>query len=283
MQDMNYTISTMRREDIDMAVEWAAIEGWNPGLHDADCYHAADPHGFLMGLLGDEPVATISVVRYGGSFGFLGFYIVKPEFRGKGYGMRIWNAGLEYLAGCSIGLDGVVAQQDNYGISGFTLAYRNIRYEGAGGGDAPEHTGIVRLRKLPFATLEAYERPFFPANRLQFVRPWIAQPGCEALGILHGGRLDGYGVVRECRSGFKIGPLFAETAELAETLFLTLKSKAPASQPLYLDVPEANPAAVTLAQRHQMKVCFETAGMYRGDTPMLPLNRIFGVTSFEIG
>ena len=83
MQDSDYSIRTMGREDVDVAIEWAAQEGWNPGLHDADCFYAADTHGFLMGLLGDEPIATISVVRYGASFGFLGFYLVKPEYRGK--------------------------------------------------------------------------------------------------------------------------------------------------------------------------------------------------------
>ena len=85
----NYTIHTMTREQLDIAVEWAAAEGWNPGLHDADCYYAADPNGFLMGFLDEEPIASISVVKYDDSFGFLGFYIVKPEYRGQGYGIQI--------------------------------------------------------------------------------------------------------------------------------------------------------------------------------------------------
>jgi hypothetical protein len=41
-------------------------------------------------------------------------------------GRRGWTI----LAGCTIGLDGVVAQQGNYLKSGFQLAYRNIRYQG---------------------------------------------------------------------------------------------------------------------------------------------------------
>lgn len=93
----------MARKEIEMAIEWAAKEGWNPGLHDAECYFAADPNGFLMGLLGDKPIATISAVKYGESFGFLGLYMVKPEYRGKGYGIQIWNAGMRYLEGRSIG------------------------------------------------------------------------------------------------------------------------------------------------------------------------------------
>ena len=66
------TIRRMTRREVDIAIDWAAAEGWNPGLYDADCFYAADPKGFFIGLLGDEPVATISAVKYGNAFGFVG-------------------------------------------------------------------------------------------------------------------------------------------------------------------------------------------------------------------
>ena len=283
MPDNDYTIRTMQRAELDIAIEWAAREGWNPGLHDAACYHAADPNGFLIGLLGDEPIATISVIRYSDAFGFLGFYIVKPEYRGQGYGIRLGRAGMEYLAGCNTGLDGVVVQQENYRKSGFRLTYRNLRYAGHGGGDLPANPQIVPLSSLPFETIDLYDRPFFPAGRPKFTRAWIGQPDAHALGILQNEKLAGYAVMRRCRVGHKIGPLFADSAQLAEELFVALKSRVPESEPIYLDTPEVNPAAVELAERNGMTVSFETARMYTGTFPELPLERTFGVTSFEIG
>ena len=131
-KEQNYQIRTMTRDELVLVVDWAAKEGWNPGLYDVECFYAADPQGFLIGLLDGEPIASISVVKYGMAFGFLGFYMVRPAFRGQGYGMRIWQAGLQYLQGRTIGLDGVVEQQNNYLKSGFQLAHRNIRYEGMG-------------------------------------------------------------------------------------------------------------------------------------------------------
>jgi len=65
MQDKNYRIRAMDRKEVDIAIEWAALEGWNPGFNDAECFYTADPNGFLIGLLGDEPIATISVIKYG--------------------------------------------------------------------------------------------------------------------------------------------------------------------------------------------------------------------------
>ena len=273
----------MTRQEIDIAIDWAAAEGWNPGLHDADCFYAADPHGFLIGLLGDEPIATISAVKYGASFGFLGFYIVKPRYRGKGYGRQIWDAALARLGGRTIGLDGVVAQQDNYKKSGFALAYRNIRYQGTGGGCHPTKPGVVPLSTLPFDEICAYDKLFFPDARTQFLKYWIDQPQSTALCILQNRKLAGYGILRTCRSVYKIGPLFADSPEFAEHLFLALKAHVPEDAPIYLDTPKVNSEAIDLAKRHDMTVVFETARMYIGKIPDLPLNRLFGVTTFELG
>jgi len=282
MEAPHYKIRTMSRDEIDIAIDWAASEGWNPGLHDADCFYAADPEGFLVGEIDNEPVAVISAVKYGETFGFIGFYIVKPMYRGLGYGIQIWNAALERLSGRNVGLDGVVAQQSNYKKSGFELAYRNIRYEGVSGGQA-RNPEIITLSQLPFDAVEAYDRPFFPEKRGRFVKAWLNQPESLALGIMQKGRLSGYGVIRACRSGYKIGPLFADSPELAGALFIALKAGVKPGSPVYLDVPEMNREAVTLAENHKMKLVFETARMYTGDFPDLPLSRLFGVTSFELG
>jgi ribosomal protein S18 acetylase RimI-like enzyme len=278
-----YRIRPMRSEEVALALDWAAAEGWNPGLNDAPCFHAQDPQGFLLGLLDEEPVATISVVKYGTDFGFLGFYIVKHGFRGRGLGWSLWQAGMASLAGRNVGLDGVVAQQDNYRKSGFALAWRNVRQEGLGGGEASSDRRIVPLADLPFEAVYAYDQLFFPADRAVFLRCWIAQPGSTAIGFVEGDRLQGYGVLRPCRQGYKIGPLFADDPAIAESLFQTLRSRAGSGEKIYLDTPEVNPHAVSLARRHSMHVVFETARMYTGQVPSLPMDRSYGVTTFELG
>ena len=279
----DYEIKTMARPQVDTAIEWAAAEGWNPGLHDAECFFHTDPGGFLVGMLGDIPVSIISVVRYGSSFGFLGFYIVRPEYRGRGFGIRIWNTGLEQLKGRNIGLDGVVDQQDNYKRSGFNYAYRNIRYQGMGGCEAPSDERLTPLRDLPFDDVLAYDRPFFPDDRSLFLESWVAQPEATGFGIVENGKLQGYGVLRPCRLGYKIGPLFADDSHLAETLFLALCAHTEKDAPVFLDTPEVNQQAVDLAERQGMTVVFETARMYTGPQPNLPLDRLYGVTTFELG
>ncbi len=281
----NYVIRTMTREEIDMAVDWAAGEGWNPGFHDADCFFAADPEGFLVGLLDEEPVGCISAVSYGGTYGFLGFYIVKQEFRGKGYGIQLWNAALERLPAMNMGLDGVVAQQGNYERSGFRIAHRNIRWEWKKSKVESGKSGHepVNLTELPFETLSTYDRRMFGVNRDQFLHLWINRPLSRALGTVRGGRLTGYGVIRACRKGFKIGPLFADNERLAESLFLALTEHLAPGSPVFLDTPEVNAAAVHLAKQYHMEMVFETARMYLKGQADIPLDKWFGVTTFELG
>lgn len=283
MTDDNYKIQVMSKLDLARAIDWAAAEGWNPGLHDIESFYAADPSGFLVGYLGDDPIASISVVKYDDSYGFLGFYIVKPEYRGKGYGFELWKAGLAYLDGCNVGLDGVVEQQGNYKQSGFKLAYGNIRFEGFGGGVEPEGIGLVDLAGLPLSEVLEYDSAFFPADRQRFLQQWIKQTDSLALGIMQAGRLVGYGVIRPCRNGFKIGPLFADDALLAEELFLALRAKAAPSDNIYLDVPEINLPGVVLAEKYNMEPVFTTARMYTGDIPAISVSRTYGVTTFELG
>ena len=281
--DNIFKVRTMTRSDLNTAVEWAAKEGWNPGIYDGDAFYATDPKGFFLGFLGNEPIASISSVSYGPTFGFLGFYIVKPEYRGKGYGIKIWNDAIKHLPTQNIGLDGVVAQQENYKKSGFKLAYRNIRYEGMGANHNIGDPNIVSLSQVPFEQLLQYDNQVFPTSRSIFLKEWIRQKESLSVAYIKDGDLFGYGVVRRCKTGFKVGPLFADTLDIADKLFQKMRTFIGEGTQIYLDTPEVNKSAIALAEKYKMKPMFETARMYTKQPPKIDLNKIFGVTTFELG
>ena len=235
-------IRTMGPADLDRAIDWAAAEGWNPGLDDAGPFRAADPGGFLMAFRDGAPVACISVVAYGDAFGFLGFYICVPEQRGRGCGLAVWRAGLARLGDRVVGLDGVVAQQDNYRRSGFVLAHRNVRYGGTVVLDAPTDRQLAPIDATLRDAVIAYDRPFFPAPRETFLKAWLEPARRRGLAYVEDGTVRGYGVVRACRSGHKIGPLFADSATVADALFRGLAAEA-GGGPVFLDPPEFEPGA----------------------------------------
>jgi GNAT superfamily N-acetyltransferase len=280
---MNFEIREMSRADLEVALGWARDEGWNPGLDDAAPFYAQDPSGFLMGFAGTVRIGCISVVKYGADFAFLGLYIVHPAHRGKGLGKRIWDAGIASAGGRTIGLDGVPAQQDNYRKSGFDFAHRNARWGGTLRGLVTTRSYVRPVTPDDFAVVTEFDRRHAAAPRENFLREWLApSPSRHTEGYFEDGTLRGYGTIRRCVSGWKIGPLFAETPAVAEALLATLVTPAGTDQ-VFVDIPEPNGAAVEMARRLGFTPAFETARMYRGPAPNLRLSSVYGITTLELG
>ena len=271
----------MMPADVSLALDWAAAEGWNPGLADGPCFTTVDPDGFLIGELEGAPAAIISTVNYGDNFAFLGFYIVRPDLRGRGLGLAIWRAAMAHSGRRVVGLDGVIAQQDNYRKSGFALAHRNIRFGGMVAKPAAPPEAIA-LDAVPFAQICASDATVFPAPRPAFLRAWIAAPGHDGRALVRDGSLVAWGVVRPARRGWKVGPLVADDATGAEIVLDALIAGVGGGE-IFLDVPEPNRNGVALAEARGLAPVFETARMYTGPVRPMRLDRVFGVTTFELG
>ncbi len=280
-------IRAMTQADLETVLGWARDEGWNPGLDDAPAFLAADPAGFLLGEIDGLPVAAISVPRHAPDVGFLGLYLCRPEWRGKGCGVAVWRAGMARLEGARVGLDGVVAQQENYRRSGFALSHRNLRWSGRAHAGAPrpapDGARIVAATPDLIRQLVAYDAAVTGYARPAFLTAWLAPtPTRRAVALLRDGAVCGYGAIRACVEGAKVGPLYADAPEDAAALLSALLAQAP-DGPVALDAPEPNAAATALAQGLGLSPAFETARMWRGAAPQEDLRRVFGVATFELG
>ena len=277
-----FAVRPMRPGELELVLEWARQEGWNPGLDDSLPFHDADPSGFFVGALGEVPVGSISVVKYGDDFAFLGLYMVHPEFRGKGYGRAIWDAGIASANGRGIGLDGVVAQQANYRKAGFEEAYRTVRYGGVIG-SLPSSTLTATPVTDKLDGLVRYDASVFSADRSAFVTSWCTNRKHRRTAVVRkSGKIRGYGTIRRCYDGYKIGPLFAADPDSAAALLSTLGQEAKGAR-VFIDVPVDNRDAVALAVGMGLAPVFETARMYRGASPAIALKNVFGVTTLELG
>ncbi|MGW5425142.1 GNAT family N-acetyltransferase [Streptomyces sp. NPDC003943] len=279
------TISSASLQDWALVRAWAAAEGWNPGLADAESFFAQDPAGFFLGRVAGEPVSAISVVNYSDDYSFLGFYLVRPDLRGLGHGLATWQTALAHAGDRTVGLDGVPAQQDNYRRSGFVTAYRTARYVGEVPLPDRAPSGVVAADRVDPVALAAYDSACHPADRPRFLAPWLGTPGHRALVRVTDGRLTGYGVVRPAESEARVGPLFADTPADAAALLDALASEARAfgAPRIAVDMPEANPAAARLAEERGLEPTFETARMYTGPIRPIAQERVFGVTTLELG
>ncbi len=265
--------------EVEMLLDWAKTEGWNPGLADAAAFQAADPQGFIGCFLDGALAAGMSAVRYDEDFGFIGLYIAHPSFRGRGLGRRVWDAGMQHLESRTVGLDGVPEQQANYRSMGFEPAYQTHRWSGT---LAPGDPGEVRTAgPADRAAILAYDRGMFPASRDAFLGKWLDAPRVVKL-LVRDGQLCGYAVARQCHEGWKIGPLFADTPADAEQILRACAAEA-VGEVLQIDVPEPQSEFADLLNALGFSQGFTTARMYRGPKPDVRMDRVFGITTLELG
>lgn len=262
---MTRLIRNLTLQEIGLLLDWAAAEGWNPGLDDASAFQAADPNGFFGAFVDGVMVAAISAVAYDAEFGFIGLYICHPDWRGQGHGKAVWDAGMTYLGHRTIGLDGVPEQQANYASMGFVPAYETIRM-----------SGVLTAERAAFppASLDdvvALDRQCFPASRDGFLRHWLARPNSS---MMHE---NGYAVLRQCRDGAKLGPLFGDDVAVALDLLGGV------SGVVHIDVPAGQVAWLAALESRGFTAGFRTCRMYRGPAPAMDMSRVFGVTSLELG
>ena len=275
-----YKIRQAKLADMKFLIEMSEQEGWMPGIYDAEKFFAADNNGFFIGELNNTPVACISAVKHE-AYGFIGFYVVKKEFRGQGLGIKLWQHALDYLGDINIGLDGVVAQVENYTKFGFKLAHSNARYFGKFKPKIDE-SNIVTADKVNFEDLCKYDELHFGSGRKNFLKEWINKEKGFSVCYLENEIIRGFATCRETRIGFRIGPLFAENKDIAENLLLYLTSKI-ADNDFYLDINEDLKSAVELVEKLQMEKICELKRMYTKAQPKAKWDEVFGITSFELG
>lgn len=261
-------------------VDWAAAEGWNPGLSDAAVFRTADPEGLLGAFVDGEMAAGIAAVAYDASFGFVGLYICRPDLRGRGLGKAVWDAGMARLGGRTIGLDGVPEQQANYRASGFVADHETVRFSGRLPTSDDDRSGVRPLTPDLVEQAVALDHRCFPARRDGFLRTWLARPHI-AMASTAGKTLTGFGVVRPCREGWKIGPLFADDDEAAMRIVRALAGACDGA--VHIDVPASQPSFTARILAAGLVPGFRTARMYRGPAPRIGRHHVFGITTLELG
>ncbi|MEM7395417.1 MAG: GNAT family N-acetyltransferase, partial [Verrucomicrobiota bacterium] len=239
----------MKPSEVQLAIDWAAREGWNPGLHDAELFGQVDPDGFFAGEVEGRVVSVGCAVCYDEHFAFCGLYIVDPDFRGRGLGLTLTRKRLAYCGDRNVGIDGVLENVEIYRRVGYEPSYMNHRFQIEASPRDVDRSCVQSVEDRHMTDIIAYDRRCFPAPREAFLRAWIRQPEGKALVHAPNGKVQGFAVRRKCLEGYKIGPLFADDLPVARELFHALQEDI-SGEILILDVPEYNPAAMELAREH---------------------------------
>lgn len=282
----NLKLKKLDRNSLKKLVYWAEQEGWNPGENDIEAFWNADPDGYYGFYNENELIAGGAVISYNREFGFMGLFIVHLDYRGQGIGEKLWYLRRDLLIsrlnkGAPIGMDGVVAMQPFYEKGGFNIAFRDERHECIGSRTTFSNN-ISKIELVDFEKIYDYDVDCFGYQRKSFLKSWLTLPDRKAFKYSVANKINGYAVIRKVISGYKIGPLFADTDSIAEELYKACLNAA-IGEPVYLDIPVINKSAVALVKKFNAKYVFECARMYYGKNPQVDLDKVFGMTTFELG
>ncbi len=277
MMTTEYRTATL--PEIQLMLKWASAEGWSPGREDAAAFQAADPSGFFVAIRGTQTIAAISLVRHSDAFAFLGLYICRPEYRGKGIGFGLWSHALKHAGGRTIGLDGVPEQEANYAKSGFVLAGRSRRLQGSIQG---VELSYPLATSADFASIEQLDREANGCHRLNFLKSWIKNCDTRKTVLLYDdGAIAGFATARICIDGCKIGPIIAPT--LSGAFDLAAQAAAAVKQTnIIIDTPDTAADFGGLLESKGFIETFATARMYRGKAPKTGV-RLRAIATMELG
>ncbi|KAF9580593.1 hypothetical protein BGW38_002694 [Lunasporangiospora selenospora] len=258
---------------------------WNPaalGEDIRDVYYNIDPQGFFVGKLSatdfvttttppstyldetyqgspeDRVVCMIGSVRFNSDQGWVGYYVVDPDFRGQGYGVKIFDVALDHLAQTrSVGLYGVLPQVENYRKSGFTLfGWTAIRHQGSAVDlyENRERELALQIRAqmklkangpwrslldqdVDLQDLIAIDYKATGLVRPGYIQDWVrfhserSDIGCYGVALVspeadgeasssRKSRILGYACVRRGEQAYRVGPLYATSPEVAKQILV---------------------------------------------------------------
>jgi len=205
-------------------------EGWGPGLQDAECFMSCDPTAGFVGELNGKPICCMTMAKYGDSYAFGGSYVVRKEFRGKGFGRKVYDAALASVKHFpSIATIADLKREEMNKHNGFrSLFYGaffilNIPTTLACFSETSKRSPvkIKRIEEVNMQELFMYDATVFGVERHVFLSKWLRMTGSHArVAIDNKGSIVGYTVARPTfiKDSYKIGPLFADSEVIAEKL-----------------------------------------------------------------
>ncbi|XP_020906177.1 uncharacterized protein LOC110244309 [Exaiptasia diaphana] len=150
---------------------------------------------------------------------------------------------------------------------------------------------MCTVREVDFQALTKYDTSVFGYPRQTFLHQWLHTPGSHArVAVSHEGNISGYAASRVTfnRQGYRLGPLYANSMEIAEGLMKAIFQEMldegwSSSSSVYIVCPIGiNHDAKILMERLKAKVCFDSVHQSR-KIPNGRFSNWFAIASASIG
>lgn len=288
----NIYIRSMQKKDFMTLFEWVKKEEWNPGFYDFESYLLVDRDGFRMLWYDDIPVAALASIKYPHSLGYLGLYVVKPEYRGKSLGRYLWDNTIKRMSDCkTVILNAVINQVSNYEAYGFQKASLVNRWHVDASKVLLERKEIsstyVFTQNISISEIADLDYLASGCYRPQFWKSILASPDSYYLAVRSVGQLVGFGLALKCVRGYKIAPLYCSSFTIADCLLqkiCAILKKITVNKDNEIQLDSVNfHKSTSLFEKYGFIKAYNFVMMCRGEEPRINKNILYGINSLEIG
>ena len=278
----NFRIETASLDDMKWITGLYIEQGWNAGLKDYLGFHIADPLGYFIGLLNGKPLGCVSAVKFN-TLGELGYLIVKKEYRGLGYGSKLYHHALNHLKGYNVRIDALLQSATNHERHNFKSYYQCCSLTGVVEKVQVSCQNIHPTNQIPFNKLVEYDSRYYGDERKHFLASWLGIATTTSLVYIDkNDEIQGLGVIRKSLRGYRFGPFYAESLDIAQALFFSLlqslEDLVDNKCRIGIDPPCSNENAMKLAQMLKLELTYRYTAMYNKEAPMVNLSNVYCIT-----
>lgn len=262
---------------------WTRREGWNPGLYDLKLFYEYQPAAFYGGFVDDKLICTGSALQYSNDFAFLGYYIVHPNYRHQKYGIALAKHLQSIVTNLSVGIDGVSNMASSYEEMGFKTQYCTTRYrfKKCRAADCNKFK-VYDLLESNLEDIIRYDKKCVTYDRSRLLHSFIKQPDAITKAVIINNKILGYGVIRKSYEGWRVGPLVADSSEIAIAILQKLVVNTAALN-IDIDLPDYNQDGAQIIREFAMQKLFVTNRMYLNQAQNILFNGVYGTMSLEVG
>ena len=291
-------------EDLQFAVELGIPIGWTDNVdYDGLLYYSADSQGSYIGELEGQKISLVIMALYGNNeFCHIGYFIVDPKFRGKGYGKKTWDyAWSQIPENCIMSLNADQDMAQKYEMLGFKPAWKETIFACSAMKisclpSTSSHLVIARTRDCQLNELVDYDESVFGYRRESLVKTALSVPACEGWVVCdQHGEIQGYCNIKKMTTKetmWSVSPLYANNTSVATILLKRAASFVGAKDQtavFSVTVPEINVPGLEMIKSVSTKVIYRTTRMFAHVLPITTLEnsskmqRVFGLSSLATG
>jgi len=288
-------IRALSERDISFAMTLKNIAGWNQTEQDWRDYLYYDREGCFLAEFDGEKAATMTTIRYGTYFGWIGMVLVHPDYRGRGVATQLLQSGIRHLRDQGvrcIKLDATAMGKKVYVPLGFEEEYDVRRYEldTASALSVPKHTaafgsagGVQPLTGAHLKEIAAYDETIFGANRSAVLERLAIREPQYCFFTRDDRGMTGYLMAHQGYEAVQIGPWAASDVHAAEALLTALLASVGEGK-VFFDLPCPNVQGIGLAEKAGFRIQRTFCRMHLGNNayPGEP-QLVYGTSGAEKG